>query len=54
MNRHLTIVVRNISPKRERQYPRSWLLFASDRDPVRIHISHSFEGAPKVTDKSAA
>jgi len=53
MNRNLAIVVSNPAPAREHQYPRTWLVYASDRDTVKIHVSRDIAGQPTVADKIA-
>lgn len=54
MNRNLTIVVSNPAPQRERQYPRTWLVYVQGRTTVKVHVSHDVAGCPSVADRSVA
>lgn len=54
MTPNLILVVRNVEPQRERQYPRTWLLYPRNREAIKIHVSHDEAGHPNVAERSVA
>lgn len=53
MRADLTIILKNQAPNREERYPRTWLIYPSSRDAVKVHVTHSGVGSPRVVDKKA-
>jgi len=37
---NLRVIARNDKPKREENYPRTWLLFSKDKETIEIHVRH--------------
>lgn len=50
---NLMIIVSNDQPKREEQYPRTWLLHKGS-DTIEVHVAHDNENRPRVLVKGAA
>jgi len=53
-NINLIIVATNLAPRRERTYPRTWLLHTPAREIVKFHASHEIGKKPSVSNKGAA
>lgn len=45
--------IRNPLPNRERQHPRTWVVYSSGRGTVKVHVVYSGSGSPQVVDKKA-
>jgi hypothetical protein len=50
---NLIVIARNDQPKREEQYPQTWLLFKGD-NMIEVHVAHDSLNRPLVRDKGAA
>lgn len=50
---NLMIIVSNNQPKREEQYPRTWLLYKGE-ETIEVHVAHDSQSRPLVLDKGAA
>ena len=49
----LTIIVRNPAPRRNGNYPRTWMVY-SDGHAIRVYVAHDHASHPYVEDKHAA
>jgi hypothetical protein len=49
----LTIIMRNPVPRRESQYPYTWMVYSGGH-AIRVHVAHDHASHPYVEDKQVA
>ena len=50
---NLIVIARNDQPRREEDYPETWLLFKGS-ETLEVHVTHDSLERPRVLDKGAA
>jgi hypothetical protein len=51
---NLAIVMKNPQPNREKNYPRTWLLYKPERKALKLILTQSIESKPRVKARSEA
>jgi hypothetical protein len=49
----LTIIMKNPAPRRESQYPYTWMVYSGGH-AIMVHVAHDPASHPYVEDKHAA